>query len=111
MTATLHEFPKAGSANGEPRGTGAVAAAPVASSLSPAERVSWAYRWTWRGAWRCRAGDDAGAGYRMMARACMSGLLRFMGPARTADYLMRLAYEAAAPILEGSDNDDGPRAA
>ncbi len=98
------------------RGAGAVMAAPAASrpgrsALTPSQRVSVAYRFAWRGARRCAAGDDLGAGYRLMARADMAGLVRTMGAVRAADYLMQLAYEAAAAVLEGSSNDDGPEAA
>ncbi len=98
------------------RGAGTAVAVPVASrpgraALTPGQRVSVAYRFAYRGARRCAAGDDLGAGYRLGARAHMAGLVQTMGPVRAADYLMQLAYEAAAPILEGPENDDGPRAA
>ena len=101
------------------RGAGAADAAPATSGrarrnrkggyLSPAEKVSTAYRFVWRGAWRCRAGDDVGAGYRLVVRAAISGLFHFVGPARANAFVTCILVEQNSRL--GAGNDDGPEAA
>jgi hypothetical protein len=64
--------------------------------MTPEQRVSHARRWTWRGAFRLRAGDDVAAGYALLARTIAGSLAQLIGPAATATFLVLLAAETVS---------------
>ena len=108
MSAEVHQFPKDRIGPRGSPGAGGAGAPPAVPTLEPGARVRLAYRWTWRGAYRLRSGDDVAPGYRMIVRAAAASLVQLLGPVEVAHYLMSLAAEFA---LCNGDNDDGPRAA